>query len=971
MTTRAPFHAPTPEERIAAREADHLSQSRRSRSRDHKAVVAARHAADRRRDRLEQLNDAKAARRSFRAFERSMLRDFHVWKPFRLRLEHRIPARRGAKKKQERRGWKALPSIGFDVIDSKGRRGIFLSIQYDGAKSTGRGVFRRRIEYGLNSRDVVLTPDSRAMLISNVAKDPDEAVALADEIEAFARAERLNAKVCLNLVIGYPRAAGARERELILRRFCQRSFADEGLPFMAVNHEPKRASKVHNPHGHVTASLRPVHREGPYRYLISKNLRVDLDGEEGMARLRRILAEVTTQVMHEAGFDHEYTHLSNAARGIAVIPQEGLSKEQSEAAQRGEIVAANERNRALAQQMRAKILQKNKAPISLPGASVIALSPRLARAPSIVSSALQAASLKRARTFLGLRPRGDFVRIQLPRTTSVSLVPKAPEPSATTALKSATTGPKERARAPILFPSPKPATAIAEAVKSVPQVDSSQRVGHLINPRPRSDLTRLRPLQAAQSAVRAGSLSVSPRAMPVALKALASRPRVAPLCTLPPTAESVPLLKPKRTIPLASVIRLKASASVISEPDQRRDRGHIALPQAPSRSTGQAPQFPQMSAPQARSVAALHPRQTLVRAATISSLRGLTGSATALVKSVRTSPSTARFVALRSSLRPTKIAASAQPVPAARAAKLIARHPEPRPARSPKAAFAPQLKPTFARSPQLVRAAIFNPANSIVQAAPVIKVLPAQMAMPPSPSKRTLVLARLPIAPRAAVKAMPVRPGQGIRQTALAIQVQPRAPVRVGQARPLPKALSALPRFTSVKLSFKAPRLPVQGPPKLAATPLVLPKSRLQAARLPRISPPPSARKASSLDVAPRSFVDEFDRLRAKIAAVQAELAARPLLEPRRTSVAKEKVAEPQKQTPKPAGSILSPADELCRAFFRARIEEERRGAAVEIRKNKVALDAMNRSAHPGWVAEQKRFRDQQAAAARSPQWGR
>ncbi len=63
--------------------------------------------------------------------------------------------------------------------------------------------------------------------------------------------------------------------------------------------------------------------------------------------MRRILAEVTTEVMREAGFAHVYTHLSNAARGLAAKPEEKLTKEQSEAAKRGEYVAANERNKPL------------------------------------------------------------------------------------------------------------------------------------------------------------------------------------------------------------------------------------------------------------------------------------------------------------------------------------------------------------------------------------------------------------------------------------------------------------------------------------------------------------------------------------------------------------------------------------------------------------------------------------------------
>ncbi|MFN6935066.1 MAG: hypothetical protein ACK4NZ_07930, partial [Tsuneonella sp.] len=405
------------------REAAYLSQSRRSRSKDHKAAMAQRRAAERRRARLECLADDRAARRAFRHFKRTMLRDSRVWKPVKLRLREQTTARRPKKKKADGRGRQRLPSIGFDIVDRAGRRGVFLSIQYDGAKGNARGVFRRRIEYAAFSSEVVREPNGQPMLFSNIAATADEAVAIADEIEAFNRSERLNGKVCFNLVIAYPRAAGPREREKIMRIFTQRALADEGVPFVGFNHEPMRDGRLHNPHGHVTASLRPVHREGPYRFLISKDLRVDLDGEEGMARMRRILAEVTTKVMREAGFAHEYTHLSNAARGLAAKPQESLSKEQTEAAKRGEYVAANERNRALVIHNRQYFSAKLKA--SAEASTALSRSRNLQpiiRSPSTILPLLRQVLPQPLAQFLR-RPRvRDCVRVDLSRLEPKALI---------------------------------------------------------------------------------------------------------------------------------------------------------------------------------------------------------------------------------------------------------------------------------------------------------------------------------------------------------------------------------------------------------------------------------------------------------------------------------------------------------------------------------------------------------------------
>lgn len=364
MTAMRPNIPPTPEDHIARCIAAHRKRPRRERAKDHKAAMHQRLRREQWEARMQKLADDKYARRAFKRFLKEMFGDQRVWKPVRFRPAKHLGARRTGKSKAGSRARLHLPSVGHDIIDRKGRRGVFLSIGYDGAKGNRLGVFRRRIEYAALSAEVVRTPGGLPMLVSNVAATVDEAVAIGDEVEAFNRAERTNGKVCFNLVIGFPRGAGRREREKIMRIFTQRAFADEGLPYVGFIHEPKRAGQIHNPHGHITASLRPVYREGPYRYLISKELRVDLDGEDGMLRMRRILAEVTTKVMREAGFEHEYTHLSNAARGLALIPQKKLSKVQTEAAKRGEHVSASDHNKGLVKGARRHVFAQLKAQIN-------------------------------------------------------------------------------------------------------------------------------------------------------------------------------------------------------------------------------------------------------------------------------------------------------------------------------------------------------------------------------------------------------------------------------------------------------------------------------------------------------------------------------------------------------------------------------------------------------------------------------
>lgn len=851
MTTRAPNSAPTPEVRIAMREAEHLGQSRRSRSLDHKAAVAARRADERRRELLEQLKDQAAARRSFRKFKNTVLRDMHLWKPLRVRVAERIPARPRSKKGQDSRPFRSLPSIGFDVLDSKGRRGIFLSIHYDGAKSTTRGVFRRRIEYALNSRDVVLAPDGRPLLVSNVAADPDEAVALADEIEAFARAERLNGKVCFNVVIGYPRGAGARQRELILRRFCQRAFADEGVPFFAINHAPKRGGQVHNPHGHIAASLRPVHREGAYQYLISKDLRVDLDGEDGMGRMRRILAEVTTQVMREAGFDHQYTHLSNATRGIAVVPQEGLSKEQSEAAKRGEHVAANERNKALVREARAYLLEQRKRGVEASKAPLLTRLPwSVTRVPHLAKAGLTTITPARIRKVLGLAPRGEIIRIDL--LVSAPAAPTVARPiRAEAVVQQPLTG---RTRPRLVSPVTPPNTAFAKArmIAGLPQCSNLPALMRSVDDTVKA--TALLVGVAAPSPVTAGLTEQAARPGRARLVMTNSAPKLpaSRFAAKPPVATEASLLTRSLAAERASFLSpvlsaiapaLKTRVSRIQLPESARIITGVMLPAGPASSIGSASQEDHPTL-QAASSVALFGNMKVRRLAvpTRSDVRELT----ARVPRIRSIP----LISLPNLGRARTIHAI-----------------------SVQERFSPQ---------KLLRAAW--------TVAPVTK----------------LRLVSLQAASRVAL--------------------------------PSPSGLQA----TSGKAEQLA-AIRTVGVPGPAAPQLI---------NLPK----------------PDWSTGEFDWLRAKVQALRAELAAVPQLEPFRMSPVMEKTAEPQSKTAPTATPSVSPIEQLQNAFRLAKNDEERRRAAIAIRKNKAALAAMNAEAHPLWTKEQSRFLEQQRGAA-AGQW--
>lgn len=93
----------------------------------------------------------------------------------------------------------------------------------------------------------------------------------------------------------------------------------------------------------------------------------------------------------------------------------------------------------------------------------------------------------------------------------------------------------------------------------------------------------------------------------------------------------------------------------------------------------------------------------------------------------------------------------------------------------------------------------------------------------------------------------------------------------------------------------------------------------------------------------------------------------------KRTRVSPE-VEKALKSTPQPPSFedlATTHVKHLHWAFLLAKTDEERRRAAVQIRRNKDALMAMNAHAHPLWTAEQARARNQQREVQNGPFVGR
>lgn len=279
--------------------------------------------------------------RRFRRWLRNLhRRDHRFWVRVRTPRSQRIPMARRTEKRDTRNRC-SLPAYRAPILDKLGRRGIFLSFEYDGARRNSFGVFRRRAEYSLQSDGVRQDLLGRPIYVSNMGRTPEEICEAADALEGIMRAERANAKLSVNAILQLPYDASVEQQLEIVRRFCSQVFEAHDLPYVAVLHKADEAGDQRNVHAHITFAFRPMVRVGDHRWAVSTDLRTDLDGPDQFYEYRRRAAAIMTTVMRKAGHRHTYTHLSNAERGLAIIPQKKLGKAKASQVRREQFVGDN------------------------------------------------------------------------------------------------------------------------------------------------------------------------------------------------------------------------------------------------------------------------------------------------------------------------------------------------------------------------------------------------------------------------------------------------------------------------------------------------------------------------------------------------------------------------------------------------------------------------------------------------------
>jgi|GEM_PF-3660835 hypothetical protein len=331
-------------------------------------------------DKRETRNAMRRLRREMRGWDRIGGRQIRICMP----KPPVAPRRRTPKVQISRASNKPipLPSNRGPIIDRKGRKGIFLDLEYDGAQKERKGVARRRIEYQflLDHAETML---GMPLFCSNMGDDENEVLACADMLEMVNRAARKNAKVGINAILQCPSELDLAGRVAFLNRVA-RHFESLGIAYCMTLHRPDPDGDQRNHHLHIWFTLRSIEQVGVRDWSVGEQLRTDLDGSEAMYTLRRECADIATETCYAQGHNVRYTHLSNPARGLSHTAQQKLGKRRTEKVRRGEFDAINEANRQLIKdnEVLADEIAERKAlavrPIIIPALSTISV-------PSIVA----------------------------------------------------------------------------------------------------------------------------------------------------------------------------------------------------------------------------------------------------------------------------------------------------------------------------------------------------------------------------------------------------------------------------------------------------------------------------------------------------------------------------------------------------------------------------------------------------------
>ncbi|MDJ0278806.1 hypothetical protein QLH51_18600 [Sphingomonas sp. 2R-10] len=304
-------------------------------------------------------------RRDFEAAERDLdaaIRRFHKRVRVQPELRRRAPGERKRKAtvaSTDHSGlvMKARPQTSSALArrDGAGREGMMLRIRYvrAGGRHAAIGCVARHWRYIAREAAVTIGEEGKPIVAGNLG---DATAELDDFIEQVAaglavqekvlRALRKNAKLSFRMVGAFPYGLPVAARREVLQRIGGEIFGVRGLGWSGSAHDADPGAAVDNPHFHLDYTLLPIEWQADGSYIVSNELRTDLDGPEGLRFIRHQVARIMTEVAREHGLDRTFTALSYRERGMDREGGEHVGQQGTAAQRQGHHVAAVARNEA-------------------------------------------------------------------------------------------------------------------------------------------------------------------------------------------------------------------------------------------------------------------------------------------------------------------------------------------------------------------------------------------------------------------------------------------------------------------------------------------------------------------------------------------------------------------------------------------------------------------------------------------------
>ncbi len=236
----------------------------------------------------------------------------------------------------------ALPRYGSAVRDKRGLLFPFQRTRYSSASGSKQGRARDLARYGIHGAHVF--EDGVLAFASNVGDSPEEIGEAFDQLERVNRSAAKNAKIVHHMIIQSLHELPPEEQLAMAKRYCEYVFGRQDLPYSLALHPPSEEGDQRNWHIHVVYSYRPMARIGEDEWQVGRHLRSDLDTPEQWTRMRFLLAEELNHSCEKAGLAKRYTHLSYAAAGLDLVPQQHLGPGLTAMVRRGETVRTNTQN---------------------------------------------------------------------------------------------------------------------------------------------------------------------------------------------------------------------------------------------------------------------------------------------------------------------------------------------------------------------------------------------------------------------------------------------------------------------------------------------------------------------------------------------------------------------------------------------------------------------------------------------------